>query len=62
MNLKAVTKGIRKEIVKLSRALQVLEGIGGKQIKRARKMSEAGRRRIARAQKARWAKIRAGKR
>jgi hypothetical protein len=62
MNLKAVTKGIRKEIAKLSHALKVLEGIGEKQVKRARKISAAGRKRIAKAQKARWAKIRAAAR
>jgi hypothetical protein len=62
MNLKAIKKGIKKEIANLSRALRVLEGIGEKQIKRARKISAAARKRMAKAQKARWAKIRAAKR
>ena len=62
MNLKAITKGIRKEITKLSHALKVLEGIGAKQVKRARRtISAAGRKRIAKAQRARWARIRAKK-
>ena len=42
----------------------VLTGVGGKQtkVKRARrKISAAGRKRIAAAQRARWRKIRAGK-
>jgi hypothetical protein len=62
VNLKDIKKGIKKEIGKLSRALTVLESIGEKQVKRARKITTAGRKRIAKAQRARWAKIRAAKR
>lgn len=62
MSLKAITKEIRKEIAKLSQVLHLLEGRAKTKIKRARrKMSAAGRKRIAAAQRARWAKIRAAK-
>jgi hypothetical protein len=61
MNLNSVKKHIRKEIKKLNQALSALENIGEKKLKQARKMSAAGRKRIAKAQRARWAKIRAGK-
>jgi hypothetical protein len=62
MNLEPITKEIRQQIAKLNHALQVLKGV--KQTKQAgprRKISAAGRKRISMAQKARWRKIRAGK-
>jgi hypothetical protein len=66
MSLESITREIRAEIEELNQALRVLEGIGGKRkVKRAtgarRKMSAAGRRSIAKAQRARWARVRAGK-
>jgi hypothetical protein len=61
MSLKAITKEIRKEIGKLSQVLHLLEGRAKTKVKRARKISAAGRKRIAAAQRARWAKIRTAK-
>jgi len=61
MSLKSITKEIRKEIAKLSQVLHLLEGRAKTTVKRARKISAAGRKRIAAAQRARWAKIRAAK-
>jgi hypothetical protein len=61
MNLEPVKQEIRKQIAKLQHALQVLEGAKPKQAKARRKLSAAGRKRIAAAQRARWAKVRAGK-
>jgi hypothetical protein len=67
MSIENVVGEIKEEIEKLNQALRVLQGIGGKRTKveRAkaprRKMSAAGRRRIAKAQRARWARVRAGK-
>ena len=62
MRMESITKVIRAEIAKLNQVLRLLEG--AKATKRTaprRKISAAGRRRIAQAQRARWAKIRAGK-
>jgi hypothetical protein len=66
MNLEPITQAIKDEIEKLTHVLRVLEGSGSKQTKaakepRRRTLSAAGRKRIAAAQRARWAKIRAGK-
>jgi hypothetical protein len=67
MSLESITQEIREEIAKLSQALHLLEGGGKRKAKQAktpgtkRKISAAGRRRIAAAQRARWAKIRAAK-
>jgi hypothetical protein len=61
MELESVKKHIRTEIKKLSHALRALESLGEKKLKQARKISAAGRKRIAAAQKKRWAKVRAGK-
>jgi hypothetical protein len=60
MSLEAIKQEIRKEIAKLSQVLHLLEGRAKTKV-RARKMSAAGRKRIAAAQRARWAKIRAAK-
>ena len=63
MSLKSITKEIRKEITKLSQVLHLLEGRAKTKVKQARrKISAAGRKRIAAAQRARWAKVRAAKR
>jgi hypothetical protein len=67
MDLEPITQAIKAEIEKLTHVLRVLEGTGTRQTKAAnrarprRGISAAGRRRIAAAQRARWAKIRAGK-
>jgi hypothetical protein len=63
VKLGLITQAIREEISKLNQVLHLLEG-GAKKTTRAKargKISAAGRRRIAAAQRARWAKIRAGK-
>jgi hypothetical protein len=62
MSLESIATEVKGEIEKLNQALRVLEGIGGKRAKvPKRKMSAAGRRRVAAAQRKRWAKIRAAK-
>ena len=67
MSLESITNEIREEISKLNEVLNLLEGGGNHTAKGARrsggrrKLSAAGRQRIAAAQRARWAKIRAGK-
>ena len=68
MSLESITQAIREEISRLNQVLLLLEGgVKRKATKQAktpgpkRKISAAGRRRIAAAQRARWAKIRAGK-
>jgi hypothetical protein len=68
MSLESITQEIREQISRLNQVLHLLEG-GAKQkaTKQAKtpgpkhKISAAGRRRIAAAQRARWARIRAGK-
>ena len=66
MSLESIKKQVKEEIEKLSRVLHLLEsGAKRKQTKLAktwggmRRLSAAGRRRIAEAQKARWARVRA---
>jgi hypothetical protein len=70
MSLESITQEIREEVAKLNHVLRLLEGgtnqRAGKQarttgVRKKRKMSAAGRARIAAAQRARWAKIRAAK-
>jgi exonuclease VII small subunit len=61
MSLESITQQIRKEISKLNQVLHLLEDGAKKTTRVRRKMSAAGRKRIAAAQKKRWAKIRAGK-
>jgi hypothetical protein len=61
MSLESITQAIREEISKLNKVLHLLEGGAKKTTRARRKMSVAGRKRIAAAQRARWAKIRAGK-
>ena len=72
MGVDSITAQVKAEIAKLQQVLNLLEG-GAKPTapkassvsvpvaKPRRKISAAGRRRIAIAQRARWAKIRAGK-
>jgi hypothetical protein len=66
LGIESITQQVREEISKLTQVLRLLEGTGVKKAKQAgaaprRKLSSAGRRRIALAQKARWAKFRAKK-
>ena len=62
MALDDVIQEIQNEIDELSHVVRVLKGIGGKAPKRMRgKLSAAGRKKIAAAQRRRWAKIKAGK-
>ncbi len=62
MSLESIKQEIREEISKLTQVLHLLGGGKLSKVKRARrKMSAAGRRRISLAQKARWARVRAGK-
>lgn len=64
MSLESIVREIEAEIEKLNHVLRLL-GTGakakGKRVKARRKISAAGRKRIAAAQRARWAKIRAAK-
>jgi hypothetical protein len=60
MGLESIAHEIRKEIEKLTEVLHLLEG-RAKKTRAGRKISAAGRKRIAAAQRARWAKIRAAK-
>jgi hypothetical protein len=60
---------VKEEIAKLQEVLRLLGGGGatnrsgrrGRKAKAARKMSASARRRISAAQKARWARVKAGK-
>ena len=53
---------IKDRITKLQAELsRLLEGAEAESVKKRRKMSAAGRARIAAAQRARWAKVKAGK-
>ena len=65
MSLESIKQQIREEVAKLNHVLRLLGSTGAKQTKAAkaprRKLSVAGRKRIAAAQRARWAKIRAAK-
>jgi hypothetical protein len=61
--LRAEEKTLEKRLGKIKKALVAFAGLAGNSgpKKRRKKMSAAGRRAIAAAQKARWAKVRAGK-
>jgi hypothetical protein len=62
-NLTGIIKQLEEERSRIDQAIQVLRGVasphGARRPKRT--MSAAARRRIAAAQRARWAKVRAGK-
>lgn len=60
-NLGAVLTQLKKERDKLDRAIAALSGTGSGRAGKG-KISVAGRKRIADAQRARWAKIKAKKR
>ena len=59
LDIESIAKQIRQEIERLGKVLHLLGGTTGSRKKR--KLSAAGRKRIAAAQRARWAKIRAAK-
>ena len=61
--LRAEEKVLEKRLGKIKKALVAFAGLSGNSgpKKRRKKMSAAGRRAIAAAQKARWAKVRAAK-
>ena len=59
--LTGVRKDIEKKLKRFGKILRVLGGDSAGPKKRRKKMSASGRRAIAAAQKARWAKIRAQK-
>ena len=67
MSLESITQEIREQISRLNQVLHLLEDGAKRKVRQAKtpgtmhKLSAAGRRRIAAAQRARWAKIRAGK-
>jgi hypothetical protein len=68
VSIESIKQQVKEEIEKLSQVLHLLEGGTnqrvGKQatgVRKKRTLSAAGKARIAAAQKARWAKIRAGK-
>ena len=61
MSMESITKLIREEISKLNKVVHLLEGGAKKTTRARRKISAAGRKRISLAQKARWKKVRAGK-
>ncbi len=63
INLGAVLAQLKEERVKLDRAIAALSGVeGGKAGGTRKPLSAAARRRIADAQRARWAKYKAKKR
>jgi hypothetical protein len=61
MDYKNVIREIDGQIKQLEQARRALLVLNGGSDKGTRTMSAAGRKRIAAAQRARWAKIRAGK-
>jgi hypothetical protein len=67
VSIESIKQQVKEEIEKLSQVLHLLEGgtsqRAGKQateVRKKRTLSAAGKARIAAAQRARWAKIRAG--
>ena len=69
INLNEIVTQLESERDRINAAIAALKGMGGKTqatkgiavVKPQRKMSAAGRKRIAAAQRARWAKIKAKK-
>ena len=61
--LKSEQRRLERQLQEVKRAVEVLKRMGGRGPgRRTRDISAAGRARIAAAQRARWAKVRAGKR
>jgi hypothetical protein len=67
MSVESITQQVKAEIAKLNQVLRLLEDgpkhttFAGQTDTPRRKLSASARRRISAAQKARWAKVRAGK-
>jgi hypothetical protein len=67
LSIESIAQQVKEEISKLTQVLHLLGGTGTKpakskaQPKARRTLSAAGRKRIAAAQRARWAKIKAAK-
>jgi hypothetical protein len=63
MDFKEIVRDLDRQIKELQKAKKALRSLSGKEGHgaRGRSMSAAGRKRIAAAQRKRWAKIRAGK-
>jgi hypothetical protein len=69
LSRESIIAEIRQDIARMEKVIELLGGgkmvsideVVGKPRKARRKISAAGRKRIAAAQRARWAKIRAGK-
>jgi hypothetical protein len=60
-DISGLLKQLRNEQKRIGEAISVLESLNGAKGRTRRTMSAAGRKRIAAAQRARWAKIRSGK-
>ena len=60
-DISGLLKQLRDEQRRIGEAISILQSLNGAKGRTGRKMSAAGRKRIAKAQRARWAKIRAGK-
>jgi len=60
-DISGLLKQLRNEQKRIGEAISILQGLNGAKGRTGHKMSAAGRKRIAAAQRARWAKIRAGK-
>ena len=60
-DLGKVVAQLKREREKLDRAIAALSGVGGAGRTAKRRMSAAARKRIADAQRARWAKVKAKK-
>ena len=59
-NLSEIVKQLEAERGRIDAAIKALQGVGGVSAKRGKRrtISAAGRKRIAAAQRARWAKVR----
>ena len=58
ITLRKQLKEVQLTVARLGEAIRVLEGLGRSSGRRARTISAAGRRRIAAAQRKRWARLR----
>jgi hypothetical protein len=57
--LKQEQSRLRKDLAAIERAIDAVDGVGKQIVRTGGRLSAAGRKRISRAMKARWAKIRA---
>jgi hypothetical protein len=60
-DISGLVKQLRDEQKRIGHAISILQSLNGAKGRTGNTMSAAGRKRIAAAQRARWAKIRAGK-